>query len=883
MPTPNATTWRTILRCGRAAVFEAYLARPRAHVLLTDLTHLTDQVLRDIWQAHDLPEHAALVAVGGYGRREMYPQSDVDVLILFDDALPGAEHARFEPLIGLFWDVGLPIGHSVRRLSECLSESAGDITIQTNLLEARHLAGDPALFQRMRQGLAAQMNPAAFYQAKALEQKARHGRHADVALLLEPNLKESPGGLRDIQTLFWVCRAAGLIQEPGHRLKELVHAGLLCEAEARALSADYALLANLRIRLHLAINRREDRMLYEFQEPIAAAMGIVADGPPRGDDCSPPGGREPMRARGPSLSADGPRRASERMMQRYYRASRRVSLINNLVMGELRDRLQAPPAPRGLPEQSDFRAVGNLLDAEEDPFARNPGTLLEAFLVLAREHTLVGCTPRLLRALSRAGRHINADFRRDPGNHARFLGLLREPHGVSTALRLMHRLGILGRYIPLFGRITGQMQHDQFHIYPVDEHTLMVLRNLRRLALTEFAHEFPLAHRLMSACQRPDLLYLAALFHDVAKGRGGDHSALGALDARRFCLSQGLSPEEAEHVAWLVAEHLMLSQTAQKQDLSDPEVILAFAARCGDVKRLTALYLLTISDIRGTSPKVWNAWKDKLTRELYLAARRVLEGGAPQIDSVEEKKELARAQLRLYGYPNEAEAAFWKRLDDVYFLRQDARDIAWQTRRLLPLLNRQNLIVSARLAPVGEGVEVLVYAPDEEALFARICAFFARLGYSILASSIHTTRDGHALDTFYALDPEHPQVAYRDFLNYIEHELTADLTAHQPLGPPLKGRLARRLKAFPLEPEVSLTPSDNRRDYLLTFTAGDRPGLLAQVARVLTEHRASVITARISTLGQRAEDVFVLEGEALEKTGNRLALEKALIDTLKVT
>ncbi|MDP2832932.1 MAG: [protein-PII] uridylyltransferase [Pseudomonadota bacterium] len=855
MPTPNASTWRATLRCGRAALFEAYLARPRAQVLLSDLTHLTDQVLRDIWQAHGLPERAALVAVGGYGRSEMYPQSDVDVLILFDDALPNAEHARFEPLIGLFWDVGLPIGHSVRRLSECLSESAGDITIQTNLLEARHLAGDPALFQRMRRGLAAQMNPVAFYQAKALEQKARHGRHADVALLLEPNLKESPGGLRDIQTLFWVCRAAGLIQGQDHGLKDLVGAGLLCEAEARALSADYALLANLRIRLHLAINRREDRMLYEFQERIADDMGI---------------------------SADGPRRASERMMQRYYRASRRVSLINNLVMGELRDRLQMPPAPRDLPGQTGFRAVGNLLDAEEDQFARNPDSLLEAFLVLSREHTLVGCTPRLLRALSRAGRLINADFRHDPGNHARFLELLREPHGVSTALRLMHRLGILGRYIPLFGRITGQMQHDQFHIYPVDEHTLMVLRNLRRLALNEFAHEFPLAHRLMSACQRPDLLYLAALFHDIAKGRGGDHSALGALDARRFCLSQGLPREEAELVAWLVAEHLTLSQTAQKQDLSDPDVICAFAARCGDVKRLTALYLLTISDIRGTSPKVWNAWKDKLTRELYLAARRVLEGGVPQIDSVEEKKELARAQLRLYGYPNEAEAAFWKRLDDVYFLRQDARDIAWQTRRLLPLLNRQNLIVSARLAPVGEGVEVLVYAPDEEALFARICAFFARLGYSILASSIHTTRDGHALDTFYALDPEHPQVPYRDFLNYIEHELSADLAAHQPLGPPLKGRLARRLKAFPLEPEVSLTPSDNRKDYLLTFIAGDRPGLLAQVARVLTEHRASVITARISTLGQRAEDVFVLEGEALEKTGKRLALEKALIDTLKV-
>jgi len=855
LPTPNATTWRNALRCGRTTLFEAYLARPHAHALLSGLSSLTDRVLREIWQAHALPEHAALVAVGGYGRGEMFPQSDVDLLILLDDSLADSEHLRFEPLIGLFWDVGLPIGHSVRKLSECLSESAGDITIQTNLLEARWLAGDPGLFRRMWQGLEELMNPAAFYEAKVLEQKVRHGRHADAALVLEPNLKESPGGLRDIQTLFWISRAAGLTKRRGHRLSDLVRPGILCEAEARALRADFSLLAHMRIRLHLATNRREDRMLFEFQERIAAAMDFVAD---------------------------GPRRACECLMQRYYRASRRISMINRLVLGEVRNRLQEPPAPRDLPDETDFRAVGSLLDAEDNLFERNPGALMETFLVLARERTLVGCTPRLLRGLSRAARRIDAAFRRDPGNHARFLQLLRERHGVSTTLKLMHQLGILGRYIPQFGRITGQMQHDQFHIYPVDEHTLMVLRNLRRLALNEFAHEFPLAHRLMSECDRPDLLSLAALFHDIGKGRGGDHSALGAVDARRFCLAQGLPREDADEVAWLVAEHLTLSQTAQKQDISDPDVISAFAARCGDLCRLTALYLLTICDIRGTSPKVWNAWKDKLTRELYLAARRVLEGATPKIDSVEEKKEQARAQLRLYGYPPGAEEAFWKRLDDVYFLRQDARDIAWQTRRLLPLLSRQNLIVRARLAPVGEGVEVLVFAPDEEALFARICAFFARLGYTILAARIHTTRDGHALDTFYAIDPEHPQVPYRDFLNYIEHELAAELAAHHPLGPPAKGRLSRRLKAFPLEPEISLAPSDSRKDYVLTFSAGDRPGLLAQVARILTEHGASVLTARINTLGQRAEDVFVLEGEALERSGKRLALEKALLDTLKV-
>jgi [protein-PII] uridylyltransferase len=865
----RVAAWRDGLAQARGKLFQAYLARPAAHTLLAGLSRLCDQTLRQIWAAHDLPPLATLVAVGGYGRGELYPQSDVDVLILFDDDLSESARNRFEPLIALLWDVGLPIGHSMRSLSECVAESAQDVTIQTNLLESRWLAGDRKLLRRMQDALDQQIDPATFFQAKFLEQKVRHGRHADVALLLEPNLKESPGGLRDVQTLTWVARAAHLTSPVGNNLAGLARAGLLGEAEAHGANAELRFLTHLRIRLHLLSNRREDRLLFEFQERIAEGMGIAR------------------------ISEIEPqvRRASERLMQRYYRAARHIRLINELVMGELRFRLLPPLSPHALtssPEHAgDFHLVGNLLDARETLFDEIPDLLLETFLVLAREPGVSGCTPRLLRALARAGRLIDSDFRRQAENHRRFISLLSQPKGVTLSMRLMHRLGILGRYIPLFGRITGQMQHDQFHIYPVDEHVLMVLRNLRRLAVPEYAHEFPLAHRLMNEFERQQVLMLAALFHDIAKGRGGDHSSLGAVDARRFCRSHGLGKEDTELVVWLVAQHLTLSQTAQKQDLSDPEVIAGFARRCGDVRHLTALYLLTLADIRGTSPKVWNAWKDKLTRELYLAARQVLEGNAPRTDDIEEKKEQARAQLRLYGFPADTESALWNRLDDVYFLRQDARDIGWQTRRLLPVLEHPEAIVRARLAPVGEGVEVLVFAPDEEALFARICAFFARLGYSILAARIHTTHDGRALDTFYALDQEHPQIAYRDFLNYIEHELAAELTRHAPLSNTPSGRVPRRLKAFPLEPEVNLAPSDNRRegalpDYVLTFTAGDRPGLLAQVAQTLHRHGASVVTARINTLGSRAEDVFVLEGEALERASVRLELEQSLLGVLRV-
>ena len=870
----RVAAWRDGLAQARAQLFDNYLARPAARTLLSGLSRLCDQTLQAIWAVHELPAHATLAAVGGYGRGELYPQSDVDVLILFDDSLSETERARFEPLIALLWDVGLPIGHSMRSLSECLAESERDVTIQTNILESRWLAGNRPLLRRMQSALHVQINPATFFQAKFLEQKVRHGRHTDVALLLEPNLKESPGGLRDVQTLIWVARAAGLAST----LPQLARAGLLNDTDARAAGAELRFLENLRIRLHLLAKRREDRLLFEFQERIAQGMGI---------------------ARSPDAelaeAAYTPRRASEKLMQRYYRAARHIRLINELVLGEMRSRLLPSVGVRPLaqetPHAAEFSIAGNLLDASDTLFERKPHLLLETFLVLAREPGVNGCTPRLLRALWRAGKDINTAFRRDPENHRRFIELLSQPKGVTLTMRLMHRLGVLGRYIPLFGRITGQMQHDQFHIYPVDEHVLMVLRNLRRLAVPEYAHEFPLAHRLINEFERQQVLLLAALFHDIAKGRGGDHSSLGAVDARRFCRSHGLDMTDTELVVWLVAQHLTLSQTAQKQDLSDPVVIADFAARCGDVRHLTALYLLTMADIRGTSPKVWNAWKDKLTRELYLAARQLLEGNTPHTDGIEDKKEQARTQLRLYGFAPESESALWNRLDDVYFLRQDARDIAWQTRRLLPVLNsslnQRDAIVRARLAPVGEGVEVLVFAPDEEALFARICAFFARLGYSILAARIHTTHDGRALDTFYAVDQDHPQVAYRDFLNYIEHELATELTRHEPLGALPGGRLSRRLKAFPLEPEVSLAPSDNRRegalpDYVLTFTAGDRPGLLAHVAQVLHRHGASVLTARINTLGNRAEDVFVLEGEALQQSSTRLELEQALLGVLRV-
>lgn len=837
--------WREDYRQNREAAFTAYLARPRVRPLLTTLTRAVDDLLQQIWAASALPPCTALIAVGGYGRGEQFPHSDVDLLILIDDDLPDADLARFEPLIALLWDCGLPIGHSVRRLSDCLIESAGDLTIQTTLLEMRHLCGDAMLTARLGEHLRTALDPLAFLAGKQLEQDDRHGRFADRGLMLEPNLKDSPGGLRDLHTVDWAARASGFTQRGLDTLTAMGTDGLLSADEIRRLRAQRHFISHLRIRLHLTARRREERLLFEFQEQIAAGMGIVAT---------------------------QTRRAAEILMQRFFRTARAISLANEILLGTLVCRLNGPQ-----------QIQNPLLDIPDAAaFERNPAAILDCFLTLQRNPGLTGLTPRALRLLWRAAPRINTIFRRDPDRQAQFLAILHEPRGVTLALRLMHRLGLIGRYLPAFARITGQMQHDLYHIHPVDEHTLMLLRNLRRLALPEFAHEFPLAFSLMQGLAHPEWLYLAAIFHDIAKGRGGDHSVLGEVDMRRFCHQHRLPDEATRLLTWLVREHLSMSHVAQKQDLADPAVIKAFANHCGDITHLNTLYLLTLCDIRATRPALWNAWKDSLLKTLYHATRALLEGLGPKIEDIATKCGDARALLRQYGWPDNAEAPLWARLDEIWFLRQDAQEIAWQTRSLLPALARgETTIVCARLSPIGEGVAVLVHTPDKKGLFARICGFFAGMGYSVREARIHTTRDGFALDNFLVMDIAQEAIAYRDILNYIEYELSRTLTLGQSPAP-FNGRLPRQLRAFPLTPQISLSRSEGRSDFVLSLTAGDRPGLLYDIAQTLAKHGVDVSTARIHTLGGRAEDVFVVTGPALSSMEQRLTLERALLESLRI-
>jgi [protein-PII] uridylyltransferase len=833
--------WRARLKHDLDALRAGFEHKPETTRLLRRHAQLIEAVLKEVWEAADLPASACLVAVGGFGRAELFPHSDVDILILLPEQEKAQQTHTLEALIAIFWDIGLAIGHSVRTPQECLDEARRDVTVQTNLLEARLLCGDPVLYDGFSRTLLCALDARDFFQAKVLEQTHRHTRFNDTAYNLEPNLKESPGGLRDLQNILWIARGAGL----GGHWNDLVRNGLLSAAEARQIRRHELFLKNLRIRLHYLANRREDRLLFDHQSALAAQLGLH-------------GSRQ---------------HASELLMQHYYRSAKLVGLMNEILLQALRERLHPDSGSAPSPLGRYFVAREGMLDLRSrDVFLRHPQAILECFSTLQRHPELTGMSVATMRALWQARHQIDQRFRNDPRQRAAFIQLLRQPSGILHALRRMHRYGLLGRYIPAFGRITGQMQHDLFHVYTVDEHSLNVLRNLRRFAIVEHAHEFPLCSQLMARFERPETLYIAALFHDIAKGRGGDHSTLGAADARRFCRQHALPPEDTELVTWLVANHLCMSATAQRQDISDPEVIAAFARLVGDTRHLTALYLLTVADIRGTSPNVWNAWKGRLLESLYHATLRHLQGQRSELaEEITRRQAQALEILGRYGISRDAVLPLWRQLEDGYFLRQEARDVAWQSRLLMTHVETRHPIVRARLSPAGDGIQVMIYTPDRKDVFARICGFFERLDCSIVEARIHTTHHGYALDSFLVLHGNERSLRYSDLIAHIEQDLTERLLARTPPDPPLEGRVSRRVRHFPITPVVRVEADEKTTCHILSVVAADRPGLLSRVAHVLLAQGASLHTARINTLGNRAEDTFMISAEH----GKRLTAEKA--------
>ena len=518
--------------------------------------------------------------------------------------------------------------------------------------------------------------------------------------------------------------------------------------------------------------------------------------------------------------------------------------------------------------------------ASDDLYVREPHAILETFLIYQQTVGIKGLSARTLRALYNAREVMDGAWRRDPVNRATFMHILRAMQGHTHAFRLMNQTSVLGRYLWVFRRIVGQMQHDLFHVYTVDQHILMVLRNVRRFFIPEHAHEYPFCSQLAAQFERPWVLYIAALFHDVAKGRGGDHSELGAREVRRFCREHGIEREDTQLIEFLVRSHLTMSHIAQKEDLSEPEVIERFAARVGSERRLSALYLLTVADIRGTSPKVWNAWKGKLLEDLYRLTLRALGGARPNLHAdIEARKQEARQLLNLFSTLPGSEAPLWQTLDLSYFARHEAGDIAWHTRSLQGRVETTTPVVQARLSPLGEGLQVLVYAPDQPDLFARICGYFDVAGFNILDAKVHTTRSGYALDTF-QVNSASFESHYRDLIMFVESQLGFALADKGPLPEPGRGRISRRVKSFPITPRVTLRPDERAQRWLLGVSASDRSGLLFSIARVLARHGINLQLAKITTLGERVEDTFLIDGPALQQNKVQLQIESELLDAL---
>lgn len=824
--------------------------------LIHERAAVMDRLLVERWQALGLDsKRLALIAVGGYGRGELHPYSDVDLLVLSEKELSPSEQEAISQFITELWDARLEVGHAARTLEDCLEKAKDDITIATNLLEARLLCGSQSLFDALKRGMSpAHCWPVAeFFKAKVDEQIARHARYDSTAYNLEPNLKGNPGALRDIQTVVWVLLRHLNRQD----LSTLAEHGWLEQDELDELIACRDLLWRVRFALHLVAGRSEDRLLFDLQPEVARRLGFEGDN----------------------------RQAVEAMMQQVYQTLTRVTELNSILLEVLAEELSPEPHPPSRRLDDLFEARGNLLVCSApEKLVERPHFLLDLFLHLARDSNLSGIAAGTLRALRAARRELTAPLCEDHLCRERFMSLIRHPRGMGRPFKLMHRHGIMAAYLPAWGNIVGQMQFDLFHAFTVDEHTYKVVRNTYRFSLPDRATEFPLASLLVRQMRKPELLYLAALFHDIAKGRGGDHSELGAADALAFGQLHGLSDIETRLVAWLVEHHLVMSVTAQRRDISDPEVIRQFAALVRDEVHLNYLYCLTVADIRATNDKLWNDWKGSLLRELYFAAQKALRRGLEKpIDirpAIREAKEQSARLLAKRAITPASLKELWRRFRADYFLRHTPEQIAWHSEAILKHQHRDGPLVKLSKHTTRGGTELFVYTRDRAYLFATIASILDGKNLSIFDAQVMTSKDGWALDSLVIVERDGSPVESPSRVQGTRRAIEKALLQNQK--PETSRRpLPRQLKPFTVATDVTFLPS-SRKQTLMELVALDRPGLLAQVGQIFAGCNVSLKAAKITTIGERAEDFFILttgDGDAL--TGDeQQQLRDALVGAL---
>ncbi len=852
-------TFRDTIARSKTVLADRFHAGDSVEDLVHARSDFVDQMLLRAWR-HFLSsdDNASLIAVGGYGRGELHPASDVDVLILVDHVPEGEQAESIEQLITFLWDMGLEIGHSVRTLEQCVEAAIADVTIVTNLMESRYLAGNKTLFQEMKKATASdKIWPSdAFFSAKWAEQKARHARFGDTAYNLEPNIKSNPGGLRDIQMIGWVVKR----HFHAERLSELLHQGFLTDTEYHALKDGQFKLWKIRFALHLLTGRHDDRLLFEHQRSIARQFGYC--------------------------DADS-NLAVEQLMQDYYRTVMELNRLNEMLLQLFQEAiLYKNTACTTIWINNRFQSCNGYLEVRNNAiFARYPIAILELFLILQEHPELKGVRASTIR-LVRAHLHLIDDrYRKDIRARSLFLEILRQPRGITFVLRRMHRYGVLAAYIPAFANITGRMQFDLFHVYTVDEHTLMLLRNLRRFSVPEFEAEFPLCSRVSKQLIKPELLYIAGLFHDIAKGRGGDHAILGAEDAKAFCKLHDLSDYDTEMVAWIVRSHLLLSKTAQRQDIEDPLVVQNFASLVGDRSRLDYLFLLTVADIRATNPKRWTSWKSSLLNRLYHSTRQTLTRGLEsplgQDELIQAKQTEARRLLIDQGYDSQHINRLWMELSLEYFLQNEPEEIAWHGSKILSGTDFSQPLVALRKSVSRGCDEIFIVQNDRKSLFAQCTALIDQFHLNILEARIQTTDSQIALNSFFVLEVDGQHMT-PERIHDIQGFLEASLQETSTTAPKARA-LPRRLQQFSSKSEISISQDLHNRHTMLHIKSMDRPGLLSLIAWVLAEQGLRLLNAKITTLGAMADDMFTLtdgNDQPLEDETRIKQLVQALLERL---
>jgi [protein-PII] uridylyltransferase len=814
-----------------------------------------DQLLLCAWELYEWgkPEDISLLAVGGYGRGELHPHSDIDLLLLTRSDKLDQYKASISGFFTLLWDINLEIGQSVRSLKQCRQEALKDITVTTSLMESRTIIGPDALRDEMiKLTQDSKVWPAkTFFKAKRDEQIARHDKYYDIDYALEPNIKTSPGGLRDIQTIGWIAKR----HYRANNLADLVSLGFLTEQEYEQLMNGEKLLWTLRYGLHLLAGRKEDRLLFDKQKDLAKMFGYEDDEK--------------------SL-------AIEKLMQEYYRNVVTLRGLNDVLLQHFDEViLRADEKEEITVINKRFQIRNDYIEVVSDgTFKRFPFALLEIFVLMAQEPKIKGVRAATIR-LIRQNRHlIDDDFRGDLRNTTLFMELIRSPHDLTAQLRRMARYGVLGRYLPEFGAITGKMQHDLFHIYTVDAHTLQVIENMRRFRLPEAVENFPIAAHIVKRLPKPDLLYIAGLYHDIAKGRGGDHSTLGMVDAADFCQRHHLSNWDSKLVCWLIGKHLLMSMTAQRMDISDPEVIQKFALEMGDKLHLDYLYVLTVADINATNPTLWSSWRASLLRQLYLntkrALRRGLENPIDRSDRITDKQEGAMAKLLDHDLPKAEIEAIWANIDDEYFVRESTANIAWHTRALLQHKGKETIIlIDEQNDSFNEGAtQIFVYTTNKRHVFASSAAAMEQLGLDIQDARLFTTSKNFCMNTFTVLeDGGNPVSASPARRSKIIELLTRNLAEPEKHLQVPNRRIARKLKHFSQHIETEVTNSDANPYTTLEINCPDHPGVLATIGKVFAEQAIQLQNARIATLGERVEDLFYILDADNNKITDPVAIE----------